>query len=112
VATIPWDSPLDFWLKLRDGYDWMPTLAEVGVTAQSMAIEVRQATLGDYPAIDAFIREAYKDLAPYKAHDRWRWQFVDNPFGKRGSAPPVWIALSGDRVVGQIAVQRCGLRAR
>jgi hypothetical protein len=72
-----------------------------------MAIEVRQATLGDYPAIDAFIREAYEDLAPYKAHDRWRWQFVDNPFGKR--APPVWIALSGDRVVGQIAVQRRGL---
>jgi hypothetical protein len=21
VATTPWDSPLDFWLKLRDGYD-------------------------------------------------------------------------------------------
>jgi GNAT superfamily N-acetyltransferase len=76
-----------------------------------MAIEMRQETLGDYPAIDAFIREAYEDLAPYKAHDRWRWQFVGNPFGKRGSAPPVWIAFSGDRVVGQIAVQRCGLRA-
>jgi hypothetical protein len=48
------------------------SLAEVGVTAPPMAIEVRQATLGDYPAIDAFIREAYEGLAPYKAHDRHR----------------------------------------
>jgi hypothetical protein len=78
VATTPRDSLLDFCLKVCGGYDWMPmasraqeaSLAKVGVTAQSMAIEVRQATLGDYPAIEAFIREAYEDLAPYKAHDR------------------------------------------
>ncbi len=73
--------------------------------------EVRQATIDDYPRIDAFIREAYQDLAPYKAYNRWRWQFVDNPFVELGSKPPVWIALAGDRVVGQIAVQRCGLTA-
>jgi GNAT superfamily N-acetyltransferase len=77
-----------------------------------MEFEVRQATVRDFPAIDLFIREAYEELALYKGHDRWRWQFVDNPFlDDREDDPPVWIALSGDRIVGQIAVQRCGLRA-
>lgn len=77
-----------------------------------MIFEVRQATIHDYPAIEAFIREAYEDLAPYKASERWRWQFVDNPFAENRSAkPPIWIALHGHRVVGQIGVQRCGLSA-
>jgi hypothetical protein len=79
-------------------------------TYSNMKVDVRQATLPDYPAIDAFIREAYPDLAPYKAYDRWRWQFVDNPFGDYGlGRVPVWLALAGDKVVGQLAIQRCGL---
>jgi GNAT superfamily N-acetyltransferase len=38
---------------------------------------------------------------------RWTWQFVENPFGPRqGDELPVWIAVDGDRVVGQAAVQK------
>jgi predicted N-acetyltransferase YhbS len=71
-----------------------------------VALEIRQACLEDYPAIAAFIVEAYGALAPYKGQDRWRWQFVDNPFASRSdNRVPVWIALDGARVVGQIAVQ-------
>lgn len=71
-----------------------------------VTLEIRQARLQDYPAIAAFIVEAYGALAPYKGQDRWHWQFVDNPFGLRpDNRVPVWIALDGTRVVGQIAVQ-------
>ena len=45
--------------------------------------------------------------ARYKATPHWNWQFIDNPFGRRqGDEVPVWVALDGDRVVGQIAVQQ------
>jgi GNAT superfamily N-acetyltransferase len=67
---------------------------------------VRRATRSDRPAIARFIAEAYGPRAQYKATPRWTWQFVDNPFGgQQGDEVPVWIALDGDRVVGQIAVQ-------
>jgi len=69
-------------------------------------LEVRQATLADRDAIQRFIRSAYDDLAPYKGPERWAWQFGDNPYlGPTDGRTPVWIALDGDAVVGQIAVQ-------
>jgi len=77
-----------------------------------MSIEVRQARLSDWPALASFLAEAYGDLALYKGEERWTWQFVSNPSGDRanGSFVPVWIALDGDRVVGQIAVQEASLK--
>jgi hypothetical protein len=66
-------SPLDFWLKLRGGYDCRWLRGSRGVSCRSRrdgAIDGHRSASGnDYPAIDAFIREAYEDLAPYKAHD-------------------------------------------
>ena len=76
-----------------------------------MAIEVRRARLADLPAIQQFIRLAYEDLAPFKAKDRWRWQFLDNPFVPPAEGQmPVWIACDEDEVVGQIAVQGTDLQ--
>lgn len=75
---------------------------EVGVRD----IIVRRATRADQPAIARFIGEAYGARAQYKATPHWTWQFIDNPFGRRqGDEIPVWVAMDGDRVVGQIAVQ-------
>lgn len=70
------------------------------------SVNVRRAHLSDYPAIAAFIREAYEDLAPFKAQNRWDWQFAKNPYIRFDDGTvPVWIAESGGKVVGQIAVQ-------
>ncbi len=70
------------------------------------SIEIRRATVGDLPAVQAFITDTYKQSAPFKNGSRWVWQFVDNPFRPAGDAgPTVWIAVNHDRVVGQIAVQ-------
>jgi hypothetical protein len=44
-------------------------------------IKVRRASLSDYPAIAAFIREAYGELSPFKVKDRWEWQFVNSSAG-------------------------------
>jgi GNAT superfamily N-acetyltransferase len=77
-----------------------------------MTIIVRQACIEDYPAIGYFILEAWGPLAVYKGEGRWRWQFIENPVAiLRGNEVPVWIALDGTRVVGQIAVQRTWLSA-
>jgi len=72
-------------------------------------LKIRQASLSDYPAISEFINRAYGDLAAYKGEARWRWQFVDNPFRVAGDLP-IWIALDGTRVVGQIGVQSAELK--
>jgi GNAT superfamily N-acetyltransferase len=71
-----------------------------------MAVVVRKASRSDRPAIARFIEDAYGELAQYKATPRWTWQFIDNPFGRpEGDEVPIWVAVDGDRVVGQIAVQ-------
>jgi GNAT superfamily N-acetyltransferase len=77
-----------------------------------MAIEIRQANRTDSEPIQAFIREAYGPLAPYKGMARWKWQFIDNPvLPNPEDELPVWIATDGDKVVGQIALQRTALHA-
>jgi GNAT superfamily N-acetyltransferase len=77
------------------------TLPEV-----AKAIIVRKASRSDRPAIARFIEEAYGTRAQYKSTPRWTWQFIDNPFWHRqGDEIPVWVAVEGDRIVGQIAVQ-------
>ena len=76
-----------------------------------IAIIVRRASRSDRPAIARFIEDAYGARARYKATPRWTWQFIDNPFGRRkGDEVPVWVAVDGDRVVGQIAVQKALLQ--
>jgi GNAT superfamily N-acetyltransferase len=72
----------------------------------SSVISVRRARLCEYPKIAAFIREAYQELAPFKARERWDWQFVLDPYThSRDGHVPVWIAEDSGKVIGQIAVQ-------
>ena len=76
-------------------------------------LTVRRARAGDLDAIQRFVLRTYGDSAPFKNPDRWRWQYLDNPFRPArdtGSDPAVWIACAGDRVVGQIAVQDGSIR--
>jgi len=68
-------------------------------------IDVRRARIEDLPAILAFVNDCYGSAAPFKGERRWRWQFVDTPYPDPDGEPPVWIALDGERVVGQIALQ-------
>lgn len=76
-----------------------------------IAVVVRKASRSDQPAIARFLEDAYGARATYKALPRWTWQFIDNPFASRdGDKIPVWIALDGERVVGQIGVQEARLQ--
>ena len=71
-----------------------------------IAVTVRRASRSDGPAISRFIEQAYGARAQYKAAPRWTWQFIDNPYGRRTDDEiPVWVAVDGERVVGQVAVQ-------
>ena len=72
--------------------------------------EIRQATVADWPLLDIFIRSCYGADAHYKRAVRWRWQFIDTPYGSGGHAAPVWIALHEGHVVGQIALQPAEVR--
>lgn len=72
---------------------------------------VRQASHADRGEIARFIAEAYGPQAPYKGSARWAWQFLQNPFRHQpDDRVPVWIAVEGERVIGQIAVQEASLR--
>jgi len=63
-------------------------------------LHIRQATLADKPALFDFLRLAYLDRWQSKFPERWEWEFEHNPF-LRGNDLPIWVAVDGDRVVGQ-----------
>jgi GNAT superfamily N-acetyltransferase len=72
---------------------------------------VRQAQTTDRSAIAEFLTSAYGEKAPYKVERRWAWQFLRNPFyDTTDGRMPIWVAVDGERVVGQIAVQAGGLQ--
>lgn len=79
--------------------------------SSAIAVEVRQGRVSDRDAIATFLERAYRRRAEYKGPERWEWQFVRNPFSHQPAGlVPVWVALDGDQVVGQIAVQEARLR--
>ena len=81
-------------------------VGDAGLGVDVPRIIVRKATRADRPAIARFIKEAYGARAQYKLAPHWTWQFIDNPFWHpQGDEVPIWIAVDGDRVVGQVAVQ-------
>ena len=78
---------------------------------ESDPIEIRRAKSEDWPQIELFILSTYGATGSHKGKVRWHWQFEINPFRPvSDSGPTVWIALSGDKVVGQIAVQDAACR--
>ncbi len=81
--------------------------------APAIAVEVRQGRASDRGAIAAFLEEAYGTRAGLKGPERWTWQFVENPYAHQPDGTvPVWIAVDGERVVGQIAVQEAALQVQ
>ncbi len=76
------------------------------MSPETSELEIRRATSLDLPAIEVFLGDSYGAAASYKNSERWFWQFCNAPGKPHGdSAPSVWIACEGSRVVGQIAVQ-------
>lgn len=76
------------------------------VTGETGGLQVRQAKVADLPAIIEFVDRCYGASAPFKGEARWRWQFLGGPYAAEADdAAPVWLALDGERVVGQIALQ-------
>jgi len=64
---------------------------------------IRQASIADKGALWDSIKIAYGDLAQHMIPDRWNWQYLDNPFlDKNAKELPIWIAIKGDRIAGQI----------
>ena len=73
---------------------------------------VRRAVEADREALASFILEAYGRLADYKNPQHWNWQFWSNPFRQpEQNTLPVAIAMDGEKIVGQIAVQPAQFRA-
>lgn len=69
-------------------------------------LTIRRATPSDLPVLLDFVGQTYGHGAPFKDAARHVWQFEDNPFRPtRETAPTIWLAFDGPRVVGEIAVQ-------
>ncbi|MEZ5778664.1 MAG: GNAT family N-acetyltransferase [Paracoccaceae bacterium] len=67
---------------------------------------IRRATVDDMPQVLEFVGETYGPGAPFKDVARHRWQFENSPFRPEDeTAPSIWLAFDGARVVGEIAVQ-------
>lgn len=66
---------------------------------------VRQATLGDWPAIARFVAQSFDVYAPFKHERRWRWQQQVSPNVGSDALVSTWIALHNEEVVGQIIGQ-------
>jgi hypothetical protein len=68
---------------------------------------IRQATKEDKGSIWRFLDHAYgagpKGTAQFKYPDRWKWQFLDNPFvDETGDKLPIWLAIKNNEVLGQM----------
>jgi hypothetical protein len=82
-----------------------------------MQSRIRQATTDDQEAIWRFLDDAYgtgsKGRARFKYPDRWIWQFLDNPFVKKDDTKlPIWLAIKGDEIVGQICALPVQMKIR
>ena len=50
----------------------------------------------------ALFAEAFGERALDRSRARWQWQYLDNP-NNGDDGPVIWIAVEGDRVIGQMA---------
>ncbi len=69
-------------------------------------ITLRNATAEDEPRIANFLGAAYGARARFKYPDRWRWNFLDNPFVPEGRVP---ILIAEDDETGEIVGQSCAM---
>lgn len=64
-------------------------------------IIIEQLKLSDKDKVLAFLREAYDDNPRMSDERFWDWHYAEAPYAEDGKLP-VWVAKSGERVVGQI----------
>lgn len=72
--------------------------------------EVRQFQLADEPPLLSFLRLAYPDDPRKSDPVFWRWHYLQNPHADLHDIP-LWIAASGDQIVGQLATIPVQLKA-
>ncbi len=70
-----------------------------------MTVDVRQAIESDRPAVAAYVARIYGEYAPYKDAERFDWQYVRNPYAKQFDGLPLWLAMDGETIIGQLGVQ-------
>lgn len=63
---------------------------------------IKQFEPSDQDALLSFLRAAYPDDSRRSDPVFWRWQFLENPYTEPDNVP-LWVARSGDVVVGQMA---------
>ena len=64
-------------------------------------IIIEQLKLSDKDKILAFLQKAYDDNPRMSDENVWNWHYLEAPHADDGK-PPVWIAKSGDEIVGQV----------
>src|ERR1051325_6136023 len=68
----------------------------------SSDVQIKQFEIADYDALLSFLRIAFPS-EPLKSDPAfWRWHFRENPLVSPDDTP-LWIAKSGDKIVGQVA---------
>ena len=72
-------------------------------------VHIRQFELADQNALLAFLRLAYPGDPRKSDPALWRWQFLQNPYTTPDDIP-LWVAKSGDIIVGQVAAMPVELK--
>ena len=70
-------------------------------TRMSDEIIIEQLKLSDKDKIIPFLRRAYDDNPRMSDERHWDWHYSEAPHADAGK-PPVWIARSGEEIVGQV----------
>ncbi len=63
-------------------------------------VHIKRLDLSEKAVLLAFLRAAYPDDARHGDERFWDWHFLENPHAED---IPVWVAKSGERIVGQLA---------
>jgi ribosomal protein S18 acetylase RimI-like enzyme len=65
-------------------------------------VQIEQMRLSDKDKLLVFLREAYAENPRMSDAQFWEWHFLENPHVEQDNLP-VWIAKSGELIVGQLA---------
>jgi ribosomal protein S18 acetylase RimI-like enzyme len=65
-------------------------------------IAIRRMRPDEKPQVLAFLAKAYEDNPRHSDPAFWDWHFLEPPAANY-DAPAVWLAMSGDRIAGQMA---------
>ena len=72
-------------------------------------INFRRMKLADKPALLAFLADVFADNPRMSDERFWDWHFLENPYSDKNNLP-VWLALSGEKIAGQLAATQVKLQ--